>query len=225
LEGAFVSESSHINDEPETPAEVSRRTFMAQMTVVAGSLVGIGVAIPVLAGLVPSKDVLDAGKPQWYPLNADEFTQFEQAAADPMKITFTKKTVDGYLVDVGDEYVWGIRMTPDQEAQFKADRPDLFQSSGGAVNYEVPVTYKNIGIVLFSPVCPHLGCRFNWVKDQQIFLCPCHGSTYTKFGKHMLGPANRGLDPLPFEDKSGVAEVTWINYDETTADRIVLSYT
>lgn len=220
-----MSESSHAHDEPETQEEVSRRTFMAQMTVIAGSLVGIGVAVPVLAGLVPSKSVLDAGKPQWYPLNADEFAQFEQAASDPVKITFTKKTVDGYLVDVADEYVWGIRMTPDQEAQFKAQRPDLFDSKTGAVSYPVPVTYKNIGIALFSPVCPHLGCRFNWNKDQQMFLCPCHGSTYTKFGKHVAGPANRGLDPLPFEDKNGTAEVTWITYEQTTADRIVFSYT
>ncbi len=220
-----MSESSHFHDEPETEAEVSRRTFMAQVTVVVGGLIGLGVAIPVLGGLVPSKDVLDAGKPQWYPLNADEFAQFEQAASDPMKITFTKKTIDAYLTEETDDYVWGVRMTPDQEAQFKSDRPDLFQSSGGAVKFDVPVTYKNIGMVMFSPVCPHLGCRPNWIKSEQIFLCPCHSSTYTKFGKHLLGPANRGLDPLPFEAKSGVAQITWIMYEQTTSDRIAVSYT
>jgi len=41
----------------------------------------------------------------------------------------------------------------------------------------------------------------------------------------LLGPANRGLDPLPFEEKSGVAQITWITYEQTTADRIAVSYT
>jgi menaquinol-cytochrome c reductase iron-sulfur subunit len=220
-----VSDTTHVNDEPETPAEISRRTFMTQVTVIAGTIVGLGVAIPVIAGLVPSKDTLDAGKPKWYPLNADEFAQFEKSAADPMKITFHKATVDGYLTNVADEYVWGVRMTPDQEAQFKADRPDLFQDPNGRVKFDVPVTYENIGIALFSPICPHLGCRFNWSKAEQQFLCPCHGSTFTMFGKHEAGPANRGLDPLPFQDKSGTAQVTWINFDQTTADRMIVSYT
>jgi menaquinol-cytochrome c reductase iron-sulfur subunit len=220
-----VSDTAHVHDEPETPAEISRRTFMTQVTVIAGTIVGLGVAIPVLGGLVPSKDILDAGKPKWYPLNADEFEQFEKAAADPMKITFPKTTVDGYLMSESNDYVWGVKMTPDQEARFKADRADLFQVPHGDVKYEVPVTYENIGIALFSPICPHLGCRFNWNKDEQQFLCPCHGSTYTKFGKHMAGPANRGLDPLPFQDKSGIAQVTWINFEQTTADRLIVSYT
>jgi Rieske Fe-S protein len=93
------------------------------------------------------------------------------------------------------------------------------------VKFDVPVTYENIGIALFSPICPHLGCRFNWSKAEQQFLCPCHGSTFTMFGKHEAGPANRGLDPLPFQDKSGTAQVTWINFDQTTADRMIVSYT
>jgi menaquinol-cytochrome c reductase iron-sulfur subunit len=219
-----VSDTVHVHDEPESPAEISRRTFMTQATIIAGTIVGLGVAIPVLGGLVPSKDILDAGKPKWYPLNADEFAQFEKAAADPMKVTFPKTTVDGYLVSKSDDYVWGVKMTPDQEAQFKADRSDLFQAPRGGVTYDVPVTYQNIGIALFSPICPHLGCRFDWNKGAQQFLCPCHGSTYTKFGKHMAGPANRGLDPLPFQDKSGIAQVTWLNFEQTTADRMIVSY-
>jgi menaquinol-cytochrome c reductase iron-sulfur subunit len=198
---------------------------MTQVTVIAGGVVGLGLAVPVCAGLVPSKYVLDKGKPKWYPLNADEFAKFENAIDEPMKITFPKKSVDGYLTGPPEEFVWGVKMTPAQEEQFKAERPDVFQLPNSESKFTVPVTYKNIGIALFSPVCPHLGCRFNWNKAAQIFLCPCHGSTYTKYGKHMAGPANRGLDPLPFQDKSGIAQVTWINFAQTTADRLIVSYT
>jgi menaquinol-cytochrome c reductase iron-sulfur subunit len=219
-----VTDRSCVHDEQEAPAEISRRTFMTQVTVIAGGVVVLGVAVPVLGGLVPSKYVLDPGKPKWYPLNADEFAQFEKATDDPMKITFPKQSVDGYLNGPPEDFVWGVKMTPDQEAQFKSERPDLYRAQNKDLNFSVPVSYKNIGIALFSPICPHLGCRFNWDKVSQIFLCPCHGSTYTKFGKHMAGPANRGLDPLPFQDKSGMAEVTWINFAQTTADRIIVSY-
>ncbi len=212
------------NDGELKSDQISRRTFMTQVTVIAGSVVGLGIAVPVLAGLVPSKYVLDIGKPTWYPLNADEFAQFEKATDDPMKITFPKKSVDGYLTGPPEDCVWGVKMTPAQESQFKADRPDMFEMPNSEVKFTVPVTYKNIGIALFSPICPHLGCRFNWDKAAQIFLCPCHGSTYTKFGKHMAGPTNRGLDPLPFQDKSGIAQVTWINFAQTTADRLIVSY-
>jgi len=38
------------------------------------------------------------------------------------------------------------------------------------------------------------------------------------------GPANCGPDPLPFQDMSGTADVTWINFAQTTADRIIVSY-
>ena len=87
------------------------------------------------------------------------------------------------------------------------------------------------GLVALWQKCPHLGCTVPWRPDFDFlgskgwFRCPCHGSTYTKFGKHMAGPANRGLDPLPFQDKSGTAQVTWINFEQTTADRMIVSYT
>ena len=119
----------------------------------------------------------------------------------------------------------GVKRTPAKEGAFKADRPDLFQFPRGEVKFDVPVTYKNIALALFSPICPHLGCRPNWLKDVKLFKCPCHASTFTKFGKHISGPANRGLDPLPFQDKSGAAAITWINFEQTTADRVIVSYT
>ncbi len=48
--------------------------------------------------------------------------------------------------------------------------------------------------------CPHLGCSVPWNPsfnfEGQIgwFRCPCHGSTYTKAGIRVFGPAPRSMD-------------------------------
>jgi hypothetical protein len=44
-------------------------------------------------------------------------------------------------------------------------------------------------------------------------------------GEYLAGPAPRGLDPLPFREKNGVAEVTWIQYKQQQPSRVVISYT
>ena len=50
--------------------------------------------------------------------------------------------------------------------------------------------------------CPHLGCTVPWRSDfnfegvQGWFRCPCHGSTYTRGGVRVFGPAPRPLDTM-----------------------------
>jgi Rieske Fe-S protein len=78
--------------------------------------------------------------------------------------------------------------------------------------------------VIFSPICPHLGCRYNYDANANKFACPCHGSQFDNQGKHIAGPAARGLDPLPLRAQSGKAEIEWIRYQPTIPDRIVVSY-
>ena len=50
--------------------------------------------------------------------------------------------------------------------------------------------------------CPHLGCTVPWRSDFTFegvlgwFRCPCHGSTYTKAGVRVFGPAPRPMDTM-----------------------------
>ncbi|HLZ70401.1 MAG TPA: Rieske 2Fe-2S domain-containing protein [Dehalococcoidia bacterium] len=59
---------------------------------------------------------------------------------------------------------------------------------------------KSGGLVALYQKCPHLGCAVPWRPDFQFggstgwFRCPCHGSTYTKGGLRVFGPAPRSLD-------------------------------
>lgn len=42
--------------------------------------------------------------------------------------------------------------------------------------------------------CPHLGCTVPWVPVEGLFVCPCHGSKYTRTGQNVAGPAPRPMD-------------------------------
>ncbi len=62
---------------------------------------------------------------------------------------------------------------------------------------------------VFSTICPHLGCHYNWDPQTQHFECPCHGSVYTLDGKVIGGPAPRPLDTLPAKIENGKLYVEW----------------
>lgn len=58
------------------------------------------------------------------------------------------------------------------------------------------------GLLALYQKCPHLGCAVPWRGDYEFggekgwFLCPCHGSTYTKAGIRVAGPAPRPMDTM-----------------------------
>jgi menaquinol-cytochrome c reductase iron-sulfur subunit len=198
-----------------TPQEQSRRQFMVQAVVALGGVIGLGIAIPVVTSLIPAADALGAG---WSPLTADEFATLQKSTDKPIKVSFAVKDKDGYLPESStDEFVWAIKT---DEAKLRAARPDLY----GANVKPLPYPVVNMGFVVFSPICPHLGCRFAWNDSLNKFACPCHGSQFTNLGEHVAGPAQRGLDPLPLREQSGTAQITWIQYEQNVPDHVVLSY-
>jgi Rieske Fe-S protein len=204
-------------DLPETEDEITRRKFMANATLAIGGVIGLSLAIPIVGSLLPPKGG-SAGS--WSPLTPQEVDSLQKATSKPVKLTFTLKYTDAYLPEQSvPEYCWGIRV--DNNAKFMAARPDLFNTAGKA---DVPYDVVNMGFVVFSPICPHLGCYYSWSDDQNRFMCPCHGSQYAFDGTHIAGPAPRGLDPLPLREQSGSAEVMWIIYQSNTPSRIVISY-
>jgi len=60
---------------------------------------------------------------------------------------------------------------------------------------------------VYSPLCPHLNCRYTFVSNQ--FSCPCHGSLFNEDGKVTGGPSPRPLDTLPYKIEGGELYVQW----------------
>jgi Rieske Fe-S protein len=221
MEGPAVTSSQSAQDSG-TPEEISRRTFMAGATVVLGGIVGVGVGIPAILSLVPTDAIIAGSKGQW-PLNDADIKQLATSTESPIKINFTHHVKDGYIETDEPEYVWGMKLDPDGMAKLQAARPDLPDLkviADGISPYPAVV----MGFMMFSSICPHLGCKPLWQSNIQKFACPCHGSQFTKYGEHVAGPAPRGLDPLPIEEKSGIAKITWVRYKQGEPTRIVVSY-
>ena len=64
-------------------------------------------------------------------------------------------------------------------------------------------------VTVYSSICPHLGCHYNWNPGTNHFECPCHGSVYAIDGKVLGGPAPRALDTLPVKIEGGNLYVEW----------------
>jgi glycine/D-amino acid oxidase-like deaminating enzyme/nitrite reductase/ring-hydroxylating ferredoxin subunit len=47
----------------------------------------------------------------------------------------------------------------------------------------------------YSAACPHLGCIVAFDEVEKTWDCPCHGSRFDRFGRVIVGPANRDLAP------------------------------
>jgi nitrite reductase/ring-hydroxylating ferredoxin subunit len=196
---------------------------MANATIVMSGVIGLIIGIPLIDYSIPGKRINELSGKVWSPVDQADWTKLTTSQI-PLKISFTRKTADGYfLPEATEDYVWGVKMSPAQWAKMKRDRTDLF-TTDKAEQVTYPDEIYVAGYVIFSSICPHLGCRFAWDTSRNVFFCPCHNSTYTRDGLKIAGPAPRGLDPLPLREVNGKAEITWIRYKSSTPDRIIVSY-
>ncbi len=91
-------------------------------------------------------------------------------------------------------------------------------SSKKQVNFPMPqnklVSFFNDYIVIrqnnntrvLSSHCTHLGCKINKTEND-LLICPCHGSEYDLSGKVVKGPAYKNLDEVPFKISSDGAQI------------------
>jgi menaquinol-cytochrome c reductase iron-sulfur subunit len=84
------------------------------------------------------------------------------------------------------------------------------------------IKHSPTDVTVFSPVCPHLGCRYDWHPGREEFVCPCHGSMFSKEGKVVGGPAPRPLDTLPNRIENGDLFVKWERFRPGTSKKIIV---
>jgi Rieske Fe-S protein len=58
-------------------------------------------------------------------------------------------------------------------------------------------------LIVFSSVCPHLGCSVRWAEESQSFECPCHSGRFDADGRPIAGPPTKPLVRLEHRMESG----------------------
>ncbi len=61
------------------------------------------------------------------------------------------------------------------------------------------LVHNDAGLHAVYNCCTHLRCLFGWDEEKQLFICPCHGSEFSRDGKVLKGPATRDLDRFPVQ--------------------------
>jgi cytochrome b6-f complex iron-sulfur subunit len=51
--------------------------------------------------------------------------------------------------------------------------------------------------------CPHLGCQVIWNAEREQFICPCHASSFDKYGDLASPPVPRPLDTMALSIDDG----------------------
>jgi cytochrome b6-f complex iron-sulfur subunit len=66
------------------------------------------------------------------------------------------------------------------------------------------------GLLAFFTRCTHQGCNVGWQANADRFHCPCHGSSFDRYGVQDGGPAPRPLDlfALTVRDDGSVVVTT-----------------
>jgi menaquinol-cytochrome c reductase iron-sulfur subunit len=82
------------------------------------------------------------------------------------------------------------------------------------------IKHSSSELTVFSPICPHLGCHYNWHPKENEFICPCHGSVYAITGKVLGGPAPRPLDTLPWKLENDQLLVEWETFKVGTPQKV-----
>lgn len=72
-------------------------------------------------------------------------------------------------------------------------------------NKLIGIIRKGGEISVLSIACTHLGCALNVSGD--VFVCPCHGSSFRFSGEVLKGPASRNLSKLRHEILNGAVRI------------------
>ena len=77
----------------------------------------------------------------------------------------------------------------------------------------------------FQVICPHAGCFVDYNDGRQLFICPCHKSSFNLDGaiQDPQSPAPRGLDPLEVRIEGTDVLVQYQEFRTGIAEQMVVS--
>ncbi len=96
-------------------------------------------------------------------------------------------------------------------AYFRAGRVEDYPRNSVSEKWKkgqkVWIVHREEGLYALVSICTHLACTPNWVEDEKLFRCPCHGSVFDVEGDVIAGPAPEPLYRVPILN-NGEGELT-----------------
>lgn len=114
-----------------------------------------------------------------------------------------------------------LKLDQPRQISFVVTIQDGWMKNASAKNIWVDQD-PNGEIVVFSPLCTHLGCGYYWDQGRGNFICPCHTSIFDRDGTVLAGPAPRPLDRLPVKVVDGHLHVIYKEFKAGTTKQIEL---
>lgn len=124
-----------------------------------------------------------------------EGVKLDEIGATPVQGVIRDTRTDGWTLYPNDVIgrVWVVK---------KKDLPaDLRGEESIAAFNAKPMVEKEQFFVVFTTICPHLGCSVNLNSAGDAFACPCHAASFAREDGHRMTeePAKRGMDTLAWE--------------------------
>ncbi|MDT3679463.1 MAG: ubiquinol-cytochrome c reductase iron-sulfur subunit [Burkholderiaceae bacterium] len=183
--------------DPSKPSDSSRRTALG-LTIAAGTVGTVAVAVPFVASMTPSERAKAAGAPVEVDISDIKPGQMKR-------------------VEWRGKPVWILRRTEEMLQTLKTTDSEVADPNSERAAYPTPEYAKNEWrsikpeYLVVVGICTHLGCSpvpqftagggdpslpADWVGG---FLCPCHGSTFDYSGRVFKNkPAPDNLEVPPY---------------------------
>jgi Rieske Fe-S protein len=171
--------------------DTDRRSFLAWAIVGLGAIFSAIIGVPIVCFAMDPRH--RKGPKSNFKL-VDGIKLDELTLNSPKQGVISDTRIDGWTLYPNDVIgrVWVVPI---------AARPAGLSTREAVENFNQDEAKKAAYLIVFTTICPHLGCSVNVAGAGAGFACPCHGATFTLSGAraHEANPAERGMDTLEWE--------------------------
>ena len=170
--------------------EPDRRSFLAWVIFGLGAIFATILGFPIVCYIIDPRH--RKGPKSSFKL-VDGVKLDELATDQPRQGVIRDTRTDGWTLYPND-VIGRVWVTPQE-----GPKPDL--SSEAKINEfnAKPMSQKEKYLLVFTTICPHLGCSVNFDSTAKDFACPCHNAVIKLDGAKVSGPQQRGMDTLEWE--------------------------
>jgi cytochrome b6-f complex iron-sulfur subunit/menaquinol-cytochrome c reductase iron-sulfur subunit len=142
-----------------------------------------------------------------------------------LSVTIGRYTITPALADSSEEEWTDIGSLAEIPESQPVRRNVIVSQNAGWGRFSVErlvwVIRRGNSLVVFSAVCPHLGCTVN--ARAEGFVCACHSSKWDATGQKLSGPTPRNLDVLEHRIEDDLLKIRYRNFRQGTSVKEVIS--